>query len=349
MDIKRNVILSDYTSIRLGGAADQFIICRTVGDIVRALEFTGEKQLPVCVLAGGSNLIFRDEGYKGAVLKINLKGVNVYDEGDSFLIKVAAGENWDDLIRQTIELGLTGIECLSGIPGATGATPVQNVGAYGQEVSDIIENVYAIDRSTLKKIIFTKEDCRFGYRQSRFKNDDKDKYIITEVTYRFKKNEKPVIKYDQLKEYLEGQYSDGNSIADPEKIRNSVLELRRSKSMVLDPDDPDSRSCGSFFMNPVLNEFHFREFMDRLPAEHSAIKFFKTDGQYKIPAAWLIEKAGFKKGYMKNGVGISRKHSLALININGTTNALMKLAAEIVDEVRKKFGIELEREPVYVQ
>ncbi len=349
INIQKNIILSDFTTIGLGGKAKYFAECRTVKEIYDSLEFALKNKLSVQIMSGGSNIIFRDEGFEGIVIKIDLKGMELTEKGMYEYAKVSAGENWDEFVIACIGRGLSGIECLSGIPGSAGATPIQNVGAYGQEVKDIIVSVTAIDRSTLKIVTFNNEDCNFGYRQSRFKNRDKDKYIITEINFRFKKNAEPLIKYTDLQKLLDSRKIFERSKDLREKlylIRDAVLDTRKGKSMLIDKSDPNSKSCGSFFMNPLLND----KDLDKLKsaAGMNAIPVYQSGNKNKIPAAWLIEKAGFHKGYIKNGVGISKNHSLALININGTTRDLLDLAEEIEQSVFYKFGIRLCKEPVIV-
>jgi UDP-N-acetylmuramate dehydrogenase len=296
-------------------------------------------------------------------VKIDLKGINLHNDfKDNVIIKVAAGEQWDDFVKYCIENNFMGVECLSGIPGSAGATPIQNVGAYGQEVKDTIIFVKAIDRETYKSTMFSNEDCLFGYRTSRFKTIDKEKYIVTEVLFKLRKDGKPEIKYPELEKYLNEKSEKNYSL---DEVRNAVMDLRKKKAMVLDNDEPDSVSCGSFFVNPIISKSEFENLLKRMEngklsttadgknakkengKEHS-IPYWKVEGGIKLSAAWLIESAGFKKGYSINGVGISGKHSLALVNRGGVTKDLMNLAEEIQKKVFNKFGIVLDKEPVLV-
>ena len=227
--------LSEFTSIELGGKAKYFISCSNPGEIIDSYKFAESKNLPVQILAGGSNVIFPDEGFEGLVIKIDLKGIEFYEEENIVFADIKAGEVWDDFVMSCIERDLTGLECLSGIPGFAGATPIQNVGAYGQEISESLVSLKAIDRSSLEEIIFENKDCDFGYRQSRFKGRDKDKYIITEVRFRFEKNKDPLIKYAELQKSINSanNYKSAESIRDKLNIiRSKILELRRSKSML---------------------------------------------------------------------------------------------------------------------
>ncbi len=358
INFQKNISMSDFTSVGLGGKAKLFLECNSISEIRSALEFSKENNLLLQVISGGSNIIFPDEDFDGLVLKICLKGIEITEDNNSVILKIAAGEGWDDFVKLIIGKSLTGIECLSGIPGSVGATPIQNVGAYGQEVSDNIISVNAIDRNNnnMDIVLFENSECDFDYRQSRFKSNsnfkDKDKYIITGVTFGFKKDKKPEIKYPELQQYIESenQYNPEPSLKDKlNQIRNAVLALRRKKSMVIDMNDPNSKSCGSFFMNPVLDENEFEMFKEKIKSRNiSNFPSYKSAAGFKIPAAWLVEQAGFNKGYRKNGVGISGNHSLALINIAGTSKDLLALADEIEKQVYKNFGIKLIKEPVIV-
>ncbi|MBK8552931.1 MAG: UDP-N-acetylmuramate dehydrogenase [Ignavibacteria bacterium] len=349
--LREDISLSGLTTTGLGGRAAYFVSCVSCDDIRSSLKFAEKNKLRVQVISGGSNIIFPDDGFDGLVLKIDMKGIEFSDEGNFTNAFVKAGESWDEFVLKCIGRGLSGIECLSGIPGSAGATPVQNVGAYGQEVKDSIVSLKAIDRSSLKEIIFENKDCNFGYRQSRFKNQDKDKYVITEVRFRLEKKRVPVIKYSELQKLIDSKYSLSSDIALKDKlkiIRNSVFELRKGKSMIIDRKDPNSRSCGSFFINPVLNENEFEQFKLRSGKKSEEIPVFKSGNEHKISAAWLVEQAGFHKGYIKGGAGISQNHSLALINIKGTTKELLDLAEVIEKSVFDTFGIKLRKEPVIV-
>jgi UDP-N-acetylmuramate dehydrogenase len=343
INISENITLSKFTSIKLGGASRFFFECKTERDLVECLDYAKTNTLKVQILGGGSNTIFSDEGFDGLVVKIGLKGINIHNDfKDNVIMKVAAGEEWDDFVRYCVNNNFTGVECLSGIPGSVGATPIQNVGAYGQEVKDTIIFVKAIDRETYKPTMFSNEDCLFGYRSSRFKTIDKEKYIVTEVLFKLRKDGKPEIKYPELEKYLKSKNENSFYLKD---VRNAVLELRRKKAMVIDENEPDSVSCGSFFVNPILNEKEFNTFCEKLNLDSDSVPNYLSEGGVKLSAAWLIESAGFKKGYLKNGVGISSKHSLALVNRGGTTKDLLNLAEEIQMKVFEKFGIVLVKEP----
>ena len=348
----KNVPLSQHTTIGLGGDAHSFVTCTTVEHIKECLAYAKEQKLPLQVIGAGSNIIFPDTGYPGLVMKVGVQGVSIDDDNDGATITAQAGEEWDAFVRLCIQRGCAGIECLSGIPGLVGATPIQNVGAYGQEVRETIVALTALDRDTLEEVKFSGSECGFGYRQSRFKLGDADRYIITSVTFRLPKRGWSEIRYAELRHYLESQNAMGKDGRPTlEAVRSTVLALRKKKSMVLDPSDPNTRSVGSFFMNPVLTREQF-DTLDKLwkrAGKTDAIPTFTADKGVKVPAAWLMEKAGFHKGLRRGGVGISANHALALVNYGGTTKELLSLASEIQDGVESQFGIRLEREPVVVE
>jgi UDP-N-acetylmuramate dehydrogenase len=353
MEIKRNEPIAPYTTLGLGGPARFFALAYSVEQLREALAFARKERVPVFVLGGGSNIIAPDAGFEGLIVKVGIRGVRTEASGNSTEVTAGAGEEWDSIVRYCIERGLAGIECLSGIPGFVGAAPIQNVGAYGQEVKDTIVGVSAIDRKTMTDIRLTNAECVFGYRQSRFKAQDADRFIITEVTFRVRPNGRPEIRYPELKRYLESSvHLDDLPSGKPalEAVRAGVLALRKSKSMVLDPSDPHSRSVGSFFMNPILTEGEFQRLQERFASHGSggSIPSFAAESGVKVPAAWLIEHSGFAKGYRRGGVGISLHHSLALVNYGGSTRELLALAQEIQDGVLTTFGITLQREPVIV-
>lgn len=345
-EISENIPLKNYTSIKLGGRTKFFCECKSEKKLIEYLNYAKKNNINVHVLGGGSNTIFSDEGFDGLVIKVGLKGIKIHNDfKNHVIIKTAAGEEWDDFVKYCIKYNFAGVECLSGIPGSVGATPIQNVGAYGQEVKDTIIFVKAINRETYKPTMFSNEDCLFGYRTSRFKTTDKGKYIVTEVMFKLKKDGKPEIKYPELDKYLKSKTEKDYSLGD---VRNAVMELRKKKAMVLDENEPDSVSCGSFFVNPVLSKKEFDNLCAKLNINRDDIPNYLTESGMKLSAAWLIENAGFKKGYTKNGAGISNKHSLALVNRGGTTKDLLELAEEIQVNVYDKFGIVMVKEPVVI-
>jgi UDP-N-acetylmuramate dehydrogenase len=340
-DLKFSTVkLSDYTTIKLGGMANKFVECTTDKDLYEVVGYAVENKIPFHLLGGGSNTVFSDDGYDGMIIYVNTKGIE--RTGDLFAVK--AGERWDDFVKYAVGLNYSGIECLSGIPGSTGATPIQNVGAYGQEVSNVIEKVKAIEVDTLKVVEFSNKECNFSYRNSRFKSSDKNKYVVTEVVFRLNPSGVPEIKYKELDDYL-GTYHGNNSLT---IVRESVLTIRRKKSMVYDENDKDSFSCGSFFTNPVLNSTEFDGFISVCKGLNLEANSYKSGEGFKISAAWLIENSGFTKGLTENGIGISNKHTLAIVNRGGTTVDLLNFSEKIRKTVHNKFKISLEREPELV-
>ncbi len=314
--------LAELTTLRLGGPAEQLIEARTEAEVIEAAPGAD------LILAGGSNLVIADEGVPGTVLRIATRGV----ERDDLRLTVAAGEDWDALVARCVAEGLQGFECLSGIPGTVGATPIQNVGAYGQEVSETVESVRVLDRETGRVEEMPASACGFVYRGSVFKYHDRR--VVLSVTFRMREAERSgPIRYAELARALDVPIGGSAPLAD---VRKAVLALRRRKGMVIDPADPDSVSAGSFFTNPILDT-----------APEGAPVWPEPDGRVKTSAAWLIEQAGFHKGYGNGRIGISTKHTLALVNRGGATTAeLIALACEIVAGVRTRFGVVLHPEPV---
>ncbi len=349
LSIKEHIELKPYTTLHLGGPADFFCECTSVYELQDALRFAAGREVRVHILGGGSNTIFSDSGYQGCVLKIGMKGISYVEDGGDILVTALAGEDWGSFVQLMVEKGFSGIECLSGIPGSVGATPIQNVGAYGQEVKDSIDSVKVLERATLNEITFSNTECNFSYRTSRFKTTDAGKYIVTSVTFRLKKNGRPTIHYPEVKKIIEASV-DLSTLADGRDsliaARDIVISLRKKKSMVIDPNDPNTRSVGSFFLNPIVDADVLQHVCDvwTTIGDGSPVPTFPFEEKKKIPAAWLIEKAGFKKGTKKDGVGISENHTLALVNYNGTVDALLRLAMEIQSGVESVFSVRLERE-----
>ncbi len=348
--VEERVPLAPYTTLRLGGAARYFMEARSEGELRDALAWAAQQRLPVWILGGGSNLIVPDAGLPGLVIRIAIAGVEFALAGSETILRAGAGVDWDEVVRQAVERGLAGIECLSGIPGLAGATPIQNVGAYGQEVADTLVSVTCLDRATLEPVEFGAAECDFGYRQSRFKGRDRDRFVVTGVTFRLGER-RPEPRYPELRRAVESSpgYAALPDARAVEAVRETVLGLRRRKSMVLDPEDPNTRSVGSFFTNPVLSGDQLERLVERCRGlEGGAVipTFPAEDGRLKVPAAWLVEQAGFRRGYRRGGAGISTRHALALVNLGGSTAELLALAAEIEQGVAERFGVRLEREPV---
>lgn len=341
--LQQDVRLAPLTTIGIGGPARYFLKASDSDTIVLALDWARSRGLPVFVLGGGSNLLIADKGFEGLVLQIGLRGITLESQSDDFvMVKAAAGEAWDPFVEHVGRKGWAGIECLSGIPGLVGATPIQNVGAYGQDVSETIARVEALDRTTGVVVWFTNDDCRFGYRSSRFKNAEPDRFIILSVTFRLRRGGAAIIRYPELGKAL---VESGVALHDLERVRDTVIGIRKRKGMVIDPADPDSRSDGSFFMNPILTAVEFEAFLRKAPdAPH-----FTADDGVKLSAAWLIEQAGFRKGFSYGNVGISSKHTLALINRgDGSAAEISELVSLIQQRVRERFGVEIHPEPNFV-
>ena len=348
MNLQKNVLLAPLTTIKLGGAAQEYISCTSTEEIIPALQYAKEKNLRVHVLGGGSNTIFPDTGFTGLTIHMQTKGITHEDQADGTTLLLAqAGENWDAVVQYAIEHDLAGIECLSGIPGSCGGTPFQNVGAYGQDVSETIRTVHAINRATLAQEDFSSRECGFGYRTSRFKEQDRDRYIITAVVFALVKRGAPKLVYPELQAAFASAQNeasaDQNNI---QLVRDAVLALRKKKSMLIDPQDPNSVSCGSFFTNPIIPKKEFTENQTLL--QSNIPNFPEKNNCVKLSAGWLIEHAGFAKGMRVGNVGISDNHSLALVNRGGTAQELLAFAKTIQDAVQEKFDIRLELEPIVV-
>ncbi len=337
--LQRDVPLAPYTTLQIGGRAKYFLEAKSIDDVQQAHIWAEEQSLPLFVLGGGSNLLVSDNGFPGLVLKMSLKGTRVDSDRENLLLTVAAGEEWDLVVARTVATGCAGLECLSGIPGSCGATPIQNVGAYGQEVSETILHVSVYDRIEKAQKTLSHAECNFSYRSSIFKQTDR--YIVLSVTYRLKRGGTPTIRYPELSSYLAEQGISNPKLID---VREAVLTLRRRKSMVIDQSDPDSRSAGSFFVNPKVTTETFEAIRKCYPEIPS---FPAENGQVKIPAAWLIERSGFHKGYKHGRAAISSRHALALVNCGGCSSSeIVALKQKIEQGVEATFGIKLHTEPV---
>jgi UDP-N-acetylmuramate dehydrogenase len=348
--LREHVPLAPLTTLGLGGPARWFLLARSGAEVRAGLEWAGQERLPVTVLGGGSNVIVPDAGLDALVLQVAIPGLAFPEAEGGTTADAGAGVAWDELVAEAVRRGAAGVECLSGIPGTVGGTPIQNVGAYGQEVAETIEAVHALDRATLEPRTFTRAECGFAYRWSRFKGEDSGRYVVTGVRFRLRPGGAPTLRYPELARAVAARGAADDAIPQEAlaRVRDTVLALRRSKGMVLDAADPDTRSVGSFFMNPVLTAEEFAALERRWSEEGGAgaVPTFPAPGGVKVPAAWLIERAGFAKGFARDGARISRRHTLALVNAGGTTADLLALAAAIRDGVAKRFGVMLEREPV---
>jgi UDP-N-acetylmuramate dehydrogenase len=350
--VEADVALAPLTTLELGGSARHFVRAHDDAAVAQAVAWAGARGLPLVVLGGGSNTIVSDGGVEGLVLNIATRGVRFEDGG---LVTAAAGEPWDGLVAETVARGWAGLECLTGIPGLVGATPIQNVGAYGQEVAETIRAVQALDRRTGQMVTLSPDACAFGYRDSRFRHHPDD-HVVLGVTFALRPGGPPSIRYHEVERALAARgVASGREAPSLERVAATVRSLRAQKSMILDPGDPNRRSVGSFFTNPLLDPVAFEALAARavaagLVATPDQIpRFEAAGGRRKVPAAWLIERAGFTKGVRRGPVGISSAHALALVHHGGgTTSALLALAEEIRDAVRTRFAVELEREPVFV-
>ncbi|BAU85392.1 UDP-N-acetylenolpyruvoylglucosamine reductase [Streptomyces laurentii] len=339
--------LAPLTTFRLGGPAARLVTATTDDEVIAAVREAKAAGTPLLVIGGGSNLVIGDKGFDGTALRIATRGFAL----DGTTLEVAAGEVWSDVVARTVEAGLAGIECLAGIPGSAGATPVQNVGAYGQDVSAALTEVVAYDTHEDATVTLTNEQCRFSYRHSLFK-ERPDRYVVLRVRFRLEDAEglSAPVAYEQTARALGVGMGERVPLA---HAHDTVLKLRASKGMVLDPEDHDTWSAGSFFTNPILGNKEFAAFRERvaerLGPDAEAPAFPVGASATKTSAAWLIDKAGFTKGYGSGPARISTKHTLALTNRGeATTEDLLALAREVVAGVRDAFGVTLVNEPVTV-
>ena len=375
MLLQENKPLAPFTTLGIGGPARWFVEAASEEEIAEAAFWARTSKTPLFVLGGGSNLLVSDAGFDGLVLRVGLRGIAVglvVDEDDSpcrFLeehssgdkapvdsggsdvrakaltYQAAAGEDWDCFVQRTVEDNCAGVECLAGIPGTVGGTPVQNVGAYGQEVASAIERVRAFDLQEHKFVEFEAVECGFAYRRSRFNSGDLGRYIVTRVDYRLRPGGAPTLRYAELQQ----AFPKG---AQPSlvEVAAQVRRIRKAKGMLIIEGDPDCRSAGSFFKNPIVSVKQFRQIAaasKTTPPCYPAVPEAENQGQVKVPAAWLIEQAGFTKGYALGAAAVSSRHTLALVNLGGATaKEILALAGQITTSVERRFGIRLEMEPV---
>lgn len=335
--------LASLTTIGLGGTARYYQLVHELSELQETVARARSEGLTVWVLSGGSNILVSDTGLDGLVLDIRLAGISFERKSDDRVrVTVAAGEDWDAFVNEVARRGYSGVECLSGIPGRVGATPIQNVGAYGQDVSQTIESVDVLDRSTGEVTRLSAAECAFGYRTSRFKHGERDRYIVVSVDFMLSERPPALPAHRELQEHA--------SLNEPisvQHLRDAVLSLRRAKSMVVDELDPCSRSCGSFFVNPVVSAAVAEAIQERYSSERVPA-YAQSPDLAKIAAAWLIEKAGFQKGYRQGPVGISDKHSLAIVARAGATSRdVVNFARSIQRRVHEHFGIWLMPEPIF--
>ncbi len=346
MQLQENVPLAPLTTLRVGGPARYFAEARTLAEVSEAVAFSYSKELPLFVLGGGSNLVISDAGWNGVVLKVAITGIEERRQDGKSLFEAGAGEEWDKFVARTVARNCAGVECLSGIPGSVGGTPVQNVGAYGQEVAETIESVLALDLRDGQIRELCNDACGFSYRTSIFNSTQRGRYIILRVTYALNSGGEPRLQYADLKRYFAG-WSVTPTLAE---TRDAVRRIRAGKGMLISAGDEDCRSAGSFFKNPVLTAEQFQALGTLAAAKNLQIPSYPAlDARKKVSAAWLVEHSGFSKGLVSGAVGISRKHALAIINRGDATAAdIVALKEQIQQRVEDMWGIHLEPEPVFV-
>lgn len=343
MRVQAGVGLAPFTTLGIGGEARWFVRVTTVKEMAAADAWCRERSLSLFVLGGGSNLVVSDGGYDGLVMQVAIRGIAFSARDGQTVIRAGAGEPWDDVVAAAVSRGLAGLECLSGIPGSVGGTPIQNVGAYGQDVAASITEVTVFDRDSASVTVLSGADCGFGYRTSRFKRHAGGRQVVCGVTFRLQPGP-PTVTYPDVITYLERAGVSSPTLSD---VRQAVLAIRRRKGMVIDPSDQDTQSVGSFFRNPIVGD----DLHTRLESSSSGpVPAYPVGGgQVKIPAAWLIEHAGFRCGYGSGRAGLSSKHPLAIINRGGATaRDVLDLAVRIKRRVAERFGIRLRPEPVFV-
>jgi UDP-N-acetylmuramate dehydrogenase len=349
VNLLENILLAPLTTLKIGGPARYFVEAGSVGDVQQAVAFARARALPLFVLGGGSNLVVADAGWPGLVLKIALTGIeqrSTHDEGGKILFDAGAGESWDKFVSRAVMARCAGVECLSGIPGSVGGTPVQNVGAYGQEVAETIASVQVLDLKDGQVRELCNEACGFAYRTSIFNTTERGRFIVLRVTYALTPGGKPRIGYADLKRHFEGR----ETTPDLAETREAVRHIRALKGMLIVAGDPDCQSAGSFFKNPVLSETEHEELKQRAAARGLTVPSYPAlETHKKVSAAWLVERSGFTKGFGFGRVGISSKHALAIVNRGEATAAeVLALKEQIQQRVEEIWGVRLEPEPVMV-
>ncbi len=344
MNVEHYVPLASRCTLGVGGAARFFVRAQDERTLVEALEWADRGGIETRVLGGGSNVVIADEGVDALVIRVSLRGRKVREEGDTYVeLTVAAGEPWDDVVEYAVGRSWAGLECLSGIPGLVGAAPIQNVGAYGQDVSQTIARVRVYDRISRSITTLGGDECAFSYRDSLFKSVAPDRYVILDVTFRLARSGAPTVRYPELAERMKKAGIKEPSLND---VRRAVISLRGEKSMLLDPSDPNRRSCGSFFLNPIVSKEELPRIERRVGSGNPMPQYPEADGQVKLSAAWLIERAGFAKGQRRGPVGLSTRHALAIVcHDHARASDVMAFAREIRDRVRDRLGVVLVPEP----
>jgi UDP-N-acetylmuramate dehydrogenase len=347
MQVFEEVPLAPYTTFQIGGPARWFAEALSEDDIAAGIAFARERKLPLFILGGGSNLLVSDAGFPGLVLRIALRGIASTEESGRSIISAAAGEDWDGLVAYAVAADLAGVECLSGIPGTVGGTPVQNVGAYGQEVSQTIVTVRAFDREMGRFVDLPASDCGFSYRRSIFNSSQRERYVVSRVHYALRKDAPANFVYADVARYFAARNVTAPTLAE---VRDAVRSIRAQKGMLLVPGDADCRSAGSFFKNPVVPASTLDSLALELKVEkHSIPAYPAQQGEVKLSAAWLIERAGFAKGYALGNAGISSRHTLALVNRGGASaTEVTALRDKVIAAVASRFAVRLEPEPVWL-
>jgi len=346
MLIREHVPLAPLTTLGVGGPGRYFAEARTEEEVLEAVEFAGSRQLPLFVLGGGSNIVIADAGFTGLVLRIAIYDVSRTVSHGQVTFVTGAGYDWDALVQQTVKADCAGLECLSGIPGTVGGTPVQNVGAYGQDVSETIQEVRVLDLKSKEMQTLSNAECGFSYRSSIFNTSERGRYIILRVSFALRQGGQATLRYADLQQFFSGPVNEPTLA----EVRDAVREIRRRKAMLIVPGDEDSHSVGSFFKNPIIPQSHFEQLTADFASRRLEVPSYPAaDGFRKLSAAWLVEQAGFTKGYLRGHAGISRRHALALINRGGATAAeIVALKDEIQGRVLERFGVALEAEPGFV-
>jgi len=348
MLLQENIPLAPLTTFKIGGPARFFVEAKSRTEIEEAVAFASRRDLPLFILGGGSNLVVSDAGWSGLVLKVAVAGSaqrSALQDGRA-LFDVGAGESWDHFVAHAVAARCAGLECLSGIPGSVGGTPVQNVGAYGQEVSETIESVEVFDRRDGQVRELCNEACGFSYRSSIFNTTERDRFIILRVSYALTPGGEPHLEYADLKRHFEGRDARPNLA----ETREAVRHIRARKGMLIVPGDPDCQSAGSFFKNPVVSAEQLEDLKRHATAKRLAIPSYPAlEERHKVSAAWLVEHSGFARGYDGVRVGISHKHALAIVNRGGASAAdVIALKEEIQQRVEELWGVRLEAEPVFL-
>jgi len=339
--IQTGVPLAPRSSLRVGGPARWFTVASSAEDVAAAHAWSRAHGAPMVVLGGGTNVVVSDAGLDALVVAVQSRGLTMVEDRETLRVTAAAGEPWDSVVETVVARGGAGLECLSGIPGLTGGTPIQNVGAYGQDVAGVIEQVTAFDTTAGVTVPLPAADCGFAYRTSRFKVRDAGRFVVCEVQFRLQKGP-PTTTYADVAAALASHGVSQPSVSD---VRAVVLEIRRRKAMVIDDADPDTRSVGSFFTNPLIDAGEAEQVAARAGAAPPA--FPQAGGRVKVPAAWLIERAGFARGTREGAVGLSSKHTLAIVTRDGATAAdVIRFASRVARRVEALFGVRLRPEPV---